>query len=580
MLTKWGLTNFKSIYNADIDLAPLTVLTGTNSSGKSSLIQSMLVMAQTMQSQFKERSLILNGSLTELGKFEQVLSVDLKDKDKSLKIIFQLTPKNSSFKQLDFNVEFKSQGNHDRPCHDSFSPVLTKTRMNVITLDNESLDVSAEDKIFPRFTDIIPQKNKLFVTHISEYLEKLLKEAYQKMTVDLMQPFLDKARESAHLVEVNESIEEMVQGVDDKHSLENVDDVNIIKNELANTLKTAFSTALKKIPEKLILPKYNIFDNINLNKVPIGVTLVHFAPDKFIVPFVKMPEDSAKVSFTKKDDCYREINIEHISAASEMLVKYFTHSFKYLGPLRFREKLSPFSKAGNQKDVGITGEFTAAVYDAFRNERIKYMAPSVFENVHLNEKNSIVSTNTFYFALNEWLLYLGVSSGVNVETEENGYKIKINSNDKHPVNLLHVGTGVSQVLPILVSCLLAEPDSTLIFEQPELHLHPRVQSRLADFFLSMALLGKQCILETHSEYLIYALRYRISEALLKNDESVQNAVKLYFADKKDGKSEFQEIKVNRHGELSAWPDGFFDERQKLSDRMMDSILSEMEDENA
>jgi predicted ATPase len=143
-----------------------------------------------------------------------------------------------------------------------------------------------------------------------------------------------------------------------------------------------------------------------------------------------------------------------------------------------------------------------------------------------------------------------------------------------------MGTGVSQVLPILVSCLLAEPGSTLIFEQPELHLHPRVQSRLADFFLSMALLGKQCIIETHSEYLIYALRYRISESLLKNDESVQNAVKLYFADKKDGKTEFQEIKVNRHGELSAWPDGFFDERQKLSDRMMDSILSEIEDENA
>jgi predicted ATPase len=80
--------------------------------------------------------------------------------------------------------------------------------------------------------------------------------------------------------------------------------------------------------------------------------------------------------------------------------------------------------------------------------------------------------------------------------------------------------------------------------------------------------------------LIYALRYHISKALLENDESVKNAVKLYFADKKDGKSEFQEIKVNRHGELSAWPDGFFDERQKLSDKMMGSILSEMEDENA
>jgi hypothetical protein len=108
MLTKWGITNFKSIYNADLDLAPLTVLTGTNSSGKSSFIQSILMVAQTLQNQFPERALILNGSLTELGKLEQVLSFDLKDNNKSLKILFQLIPENSSFKKLDFNLKFKN----------------------------------------------------------------------------------------------------------------------------------------------------------------------------------------------------------------------------------------------------------------------------------------------------------------------------------------------------------------------------------------------------------------------------------------------------------------------------------------
>ncbi|MEN8215035.1 MAG: AAA family ATPase [Pseudomonadota bacterium] len=58
---------------------------------------------------------------------------------------------------------------------------------------------------------------------------------------------------------------------------------------------------------------------------------------------------------------------------------------------------------------------------------------------------------------------------------------------------------MSQVLPILVMCLLAKPDSTLIIEQPELHLNPLVQTRLGDFFLSMALSHKQCIIQKNHQ---------------------------------------------------------------------------------
>jgi AAA15 family ATPase/GTPase len=74
MLKKWGLTNFKSIYNADVDLAPLTVLTGTNSSGKSSFIQSILLIAQTMHNKNYEHPLILNGKFVDLGQFDDIVS--------------------------------------------------------------------------------------------------------------------------------------------------------------------------------------------------------------------------------------------------------------------------------------------------------------------------------------------------------------------------------------------------------------------------------------------------------------------------------------------------------------------------
>jgi predicted ATPase len=112
-------------------------------------------------------------------------------------------------------------------------------------------------------------------------------------------------------------------------------------------------------------------------------------------------------------------------------------------------------------------------------------------------------------------------------------------------------------------CLIADRDTTFLFEQPELHLHPRVQSRLGDFFLSMTFLHKQCIVETHSEYLINKIRYRIVEE--KDDKTnIRDSVKLYFAEKKDDCTNFKELEINKYGVISEWPDGFFDEGQNLA----------------
>jgi predicted ATPase len=137
--------------------------------------------------------------------------------------------------------------------------------------------------------------------------------------------------------------------------------------------------------------------------------------------------------------------------------------------------------------------------------------------------------------------------------------------DDLPHDLTHVGVGVSQVLPIVVSCLLAEPDTMLIFEQPELHLHPMVQERLADFFLAMAMLGKQCVLETHSEYLINRLRFRAAAA---EGSQLVETIQIYFAEKAGSQSSFRPIVVNEYGAILDWPEGFFDQSQAESEKII------------
>ncbi len=75
MITKWRVFNFKSIREeTELDLGPLTIFAGANSSGKSTFIQSILLVAQTLAHKVGSRSVVLNGALTSLGQFDDLKS--------------------------------------------------------------------------------------------------------------------------------------------------------------------------------------------------------------------------------------------------------------------------------------------------------------------------------------------------------------------------------------------------------------------------------------------------------------------------------------------------------------------------
>lgn len=241
------------------------------------------------------------------------------------------------------------------------------------------------------------------------------------------------------------------------------------------------------------------------------------------------------------------------------LDQFFSGSLKYLMPLRDEPKpIYPLAPSADPLDVGLRGEHTASVLDAHKNVQIRYVPSS-----HFREPRVQTGTvrRTLEMAITDWLEYLGIADAV--QTTDKGklgheMQVLISGTGKAH-DLTHVGVGVSQVLPILVACLLADTDSTIILEQPELHLHPKVQTLLGDFFLSMTMLGKQCIVETHSEYLINRLRFRVASS---GDENPWiSAMKIYFTERSTEGSSFRDVKVNEYGAVLDWPDGFFDQSQ-------------------
>lgn len=116
-----------------------------------------------------------------------------------------------------------------------------------------------------------------------------------------------------------------------------------------------------------------------------------------------------------------------------------------------------------------------------------------------------------------------------------------------------VGFGVSQILPVLVLCFYAPPGSTVILEQPEIHLHPKAQSALADILIDAYQKRKvQIILESHSEHLLNRLQRRIAEEKIISDD-----VSLYFCSASDNGLDLATLELDQYGNIKNWPKNFF-----------------------
>jgi len=153
-----------------------------------------------------------------------------------------------------------------------------------------------------------------------------------------------------------------------------------------------------------------------------------------------------------------------------------------------------------------------------------------------------------------WLKDMNLADGLSIRALGNSarYELLI-ENGGQASNLKDVGVGVSQVIPVIVAALFAQPGHIVILEEPESHLHPLAQSKLAELLAQVSKeRNVQFIVETHSEHL-----FRRMQTLIARQQITPKDAAMYFVERDGKAARMRPLELDDFGRVKNWPEGFF-----------------------
>ncbi|MCD4845905.1 MAG: DUF3696 domain-containing protein [Methanosarcinales archaeon] len=279
---------------------------------------------------------------------------------------------------------------------------------------------------------------------------------------------------------------------------------------------------------------------------------------------------SEEISFTLNDkaDVEMTFNYSMSKKKSELVLKFnnsenihqnqslsiYNNQFHYLNAERLGPRVIQSLVNQNFANTGFQGEYTGCTLANNSDYKI-------------DKKRRINSAKLTVPNLNKqveyWLNYIvpgiEITTALYHEINMVGYHLRRSYSDTKPLNPNNVGFGISYVLPIIVSGLMADKGCLLIVENPEAHLHPSGQSRIGQFLAQIASSGVQVLIETHSEHVINGIRIAILKKCIPNDLI---SINFFNINEKSKSPEIQHLTIDENAGLSDWPYGFFDQEER------------------
>ncbi|MDD3141665.1 MAG: AAA family ATPase [Lachnospiraceae bacterium] len=573
------IENFKSYVNKQyIKFSDLSVLLGANSSGKSTALQALLVIKQTMECNSPDEELLLSGKFVALGDYDDVIS-DAEKEFFSFAAVLEQTEQSENMADED---AFKICWNFKRG-DDGISAILdhldidyesmqlsfrrSNNGMHHLYIDNERSPFSA------RINNLLISKYIIhYDTELNIKASELLNDISrilisQKIpTVASEEPVGVAAIENFYFRLLDQLQDDDVQKALEPNKKNLAVRLGKLIDDFGNLQIPRYEAITRSLPKDLRVKMIEMaFANINISEDVEKIIIKYeeyLQNYKLSIPmlseftgFFHLGSDPFRL-FDRDDG--KEDNLTQLKYALEFYKTFFINIISnifFVGPIRETPKgLYNIGFETVPKYVGPMGSYFASVLLHENKKEREYIMPDGKERCVLSE------------ALAAWMIHLNIATSVNVDKKNSfGFSVSIENMEQVKSDIMNVGIGTSQVLPVLISVLLSEPNELLIFEQPELHLHPYSQSRLADMFVSFCKQGRKVILETHSEYFILRLRYHIVK---ENFPSKYVAVNFF---QNLGGTQVDFTNISGLGNLE-YPTDFRDETQDLLDAILEAAL--------
>ncbi len=573
MLTAFSVSGFKSVRDeVELTLSPLTVIVGANSSGKSSLLQALLLLSQSVQLPSSDAVLDFNGLFQNLGTLQEIQS-------------------RPGSRPLRIALGFAVPESRRRILHTFETGVLPRSATYAISL-------SAPDDIVARTTRVDDFELRLRdgaaseavlvahrrrggfppTPHLTNSAGRATMLASQQYRVEVGLRSEGASTSQAYLLSPSASLSygSLAAGVELAGPLpvaiwRSYDSVTrSVEAFLRDILGFGSHGGLRPKSndagvEKLTLDFWNEAEVRSMlgdrpsslddarRRVAALRPGIRTRARSLISEYVQRVSEETDPNWAFERQPLPAVFASAVDELRERLSSVY-----YLGPLRAAPRPLFAAAAGaSPKSVGREGEFTAAVLNRYANERVEFS----WEGEIVREPLTA--------AVGRWMQHLDLHVGaVAHDYGRLGYDLMVQDKIAGGLDLTQVGVGVSQALPVIVQCLVAPAASVIVLEQPELHLHPRVQSRLADFLIGVAKASRTVVCETHSEYLVSRLRIRTGRRQLRYGSDFR----LYFTSRIDGVTRVEEVPVAGKGRLGKWPAGFFEQSAEDANELLEVQL--------
>jgi hypothetical protein len=571
-LSRIEIENFKGIGTAQvIDLKPITLLFGPNSAGKSTILQSLHYLREILERRNADPDETIAGGLIDLGGFATLVHGHDLNRAINLKVRIDLRDDQGS-ERLPLN---SGANLHD--------PDFSNLGIRYLVGEDEALKEYAIVQeiglgLEVRWSELIraPYVAKAMVEidgeTIAEFHSPPQKGRAQLTAFNFKHPLLQTIIDTTNFIDptdeplVSDYAEDEAGYIGDPFSTPLGQEIWELSREMSADMAENKQVDFRIAVESVLGALPNLDRPLNLDLVDVDRSL---EPEHFYLDLARRRALTAL--------------IDELMLGPIRIVRDYLDTMTYIGPLReipsrnYRPKLSPDESRWAQGlaawdllytdtsgrlldkvNAWLSGE--ERLRTGYRLEKFQFKEVPVPSRFHQLFERSLSEDDLG--ELQELYATLGGRSEIALRDFERG--IRVAPSD--------VGVGISQMIPVIVSCV-REHEGILAIEQPELHVHPALQVGLGDLFIEAfqtpgGWLGtyKTLLIETHSEHIMLRLLRRIRETSEgevppgASNLSPEDVAVIYAESNLDG-VHFKPLRVSPDGDfIDQWPRGFFEER--------------------